>query len=228
MCSILFIFNSQTIMYCIALAPQINTFWVFLSLSKNQSAGRANPCSGIQVTPVSNLPRIIVYSAYNCGLEPANNVYLFTISTYLVEQDGRHTNENMRMIVLLLFSRIFVNVEMLLHIVLGDLNLTIEDSSLLQTWHKKGPMVNANCTAPEDVRWKPTCHQGKGSRIDHIFAYKNSIDLVHNYQISRTPCSTNRSMISIDLIVPKTVRTRRQAPTVMSCKILCLSLFMSL
>ena len=49
-------------------------------------------------------------------------------------------------------------------------------------------MVDTSCTAPADIRWNPTCHQGKGSRIDHVFAYKSSIDLLHNYQISRTLC----------------------------------------
>ena len=86
-------------------------------------------------------------------------------------------------------------------LVLGDFNLTIEDSTLLQSW--QGPMVDTSCTAPADIRWNPTCHQGKGSCIDHIFAYKSSIDLVHNYQISRTLCSTNHAMISIHLTVPK-------------------------
>jgi hypothetical protein len=94
-------------------------------------------------------------------------------------------------------------------LILGDFNLATEDSSILQSWQAKGPMIDANCSAPESIRWNPTCHQGKGSRIDHIFAYKNSIDLVQGYDVIRTACSTNHSMISIYLTIPKAMQIRR-------------------
>ena len=94
-------------------------------------------------------------------------------------------------------------------LVLGDMNLTLEDSKVLQAWKAKGPLIDTNCTAPAGFRWNATCHQGKGSRIDFILAYKSAIDLVQNYKVTRTSCSTNHSMISIDLDIPKASQVRR-------------------
>ena len=94
-------------------------------------------------------------------------------------------------------------------LVLGDLNLTFEDSSVLRFWRTNGPLIDTNCTAPAETRWSPTCHQGKGSRIDHIFAHKSTIDLVTNFKVTRTSCSTNHSMISIDIAIPQAAQVRR-------------------
>ena len=94
-------------------------------------------------------------------------------------------------------------------ILLGDLNLTVDDSKLLQQWNKSGTWIDVNLTAGPDTRNQNTCHQGKGSRIDFILASPNMFDLMNNYQVIPAQNCSNHSLVQAQVAIPLAEQIRR-------------------
>ena len=94
-------------------------------------------------------------------------------------------------------------------LMMGDLNLTTAESAMLTKWSKQGPWFNRYVTSPPGERDKPTCHQGKGSRIDFIMASLSAFDLIHSYQVHHVPCCSNHSLVQVQIQLPKACQIRR-------------------
>ena len=91
----------------------------------------------------------------------------------------------------------------------GDFNLQVEDSFLLRQWRFDGPFYDVSTKSPPDIRDAPTCHQGKGSKIDFVWVSRVAYDLAQDYSVRRLSAFKTHSALEVSVNVPTSVQVRR-------------------
>jgi exonuclease III len=95
-------------------------------------------------------------------------------------------------------------------VLLGDFNMTIEESpKIAQLLYNRTWCDTRNVAEPSMFN-APTCHVGpaQGSKIDHIFVSPALYDLSFNFQVTKIPTFKDHSQVSIKIKVPTPVQTR--------------------
>ena len=101
--------------------------------------------------------------------------------------------------------------------VIGDFNMVINDSHLLQQLLRNGGWFDCRRLGSEDMRRANTCHVQGGSQIDHIFASRSAYDQAFGYKVRKHVEFKSHSMVEIALQVPLAAQTRTTLRNV--CKI---------
>ena len=90
----------------------------------------------------------------------------------------------------------------------GDLNLQLEDSSVLRQWSRFGPWFDS-CLVNPHHQSTPTCYHGKnGSRIDFILLSRSAFDLCRHYDVFAVPEIKTHSAIQALLTFPVASQVR--------------------
>ena len=98
----------------------------------------------------------------------------------------------------------------------GDLNLQVEESAVLQRWQQHGPFFDSASIANPSSAVASTCHQGKGSRVDFVFSSAAMYDASVTYQVHKLGCFPTHSLVELSFYLPEASRTRRTQRTACS------------
>ena len=98
----------------------------------------------------------------------------------------------------------------------GDPNLQVRDSAVLQRWQQHGPFFDSASIANPSCAVAPTCHQGKGSRIDFVFSSAAMYDASVTYQVHKLACFPTHSLVELSFHLPEASQSRRTQRTACS------------
>ena len=94
-------------------------------------------------------------------------------------------------------------------ILCGDNNLDFSDSVVLRRWFFEGPWHDTSALATSAQRDLPTCHHGKGSRIDFLFVTRPLYDQTTSYETVKPADFPTHSAVSVRIRAPQPVQVRR-------------------
>ena len=84
----------------------------------------------------------------------------------------------------------------------GDINLELSDSKLLSDLLHSGIWFDLRQCADEQMQSRNTCHQGQGSKIDHLFVFRRLYDQCFDFEIKRVHPFKDHSCVSAKMIAP--------------------------
>ena len=93
-------------------------------------------------------------------------------------------------------------------LIVGDFNIQISESNLLQKLLFTKQWYDANCLGSADEKVKNTSHKNSGSRIDFVFANTMAVGLLKTYQVVPGVLPDDHSEVHVTISLPRSTQVR--------------------